>query len=112
MFSSTASPRREVLEVAEEVAHAEAGARRLAGVGGSDALLGGSNAESQPKRLTAVEHRWVAATRCKTPQPDPPLRFPLLGLSLSLLQAIDNLVEVKHWRHSTRVSPRHFQQGV
>lgn len=45
--SSTPIPCGKVLEVAQEVAHTEASARRLAGVGGSNALLGGSNTESQ-----------------------------------------------------------------
>lgn len=45
--SSASIPRGKVLEVTQEVTHTKAGARRFAGVGGSNALLGGSNAESQ-----------------------------------------------------------------
>lgn len=48
----------------------------------------------------------LSASQC------PLLRFPLLGLSFSLLQAIDDLVEIKHWSESRRVSPGCFFSKV
>lgn len=78
-------PGGEVLEVAQEVADAEAGARRFAGVRGADPLLGCSDASDEKQAEGRVRREMntrlsVSAASCPPPPP------PSLALLLSFLR--------------------------
>lgn len=96
---SSSIPHGEVLKVSQEVTHTEASARCFAGVGRSDSLLGCSDAVIINANVCHVVEKLANnISNAQLMYYSSNVRFPFLSLSFSFLQAINNLVEIKHCR--------------